>query len=113
LRPDSNHRAWLYKIAGNCAWTQLRRLKHRRDEALSLRAHAANSRAMDHSHSPGEPSLAKLIARLPMKQRACVTLRYFQELDYAEIAAMMHCTEASARANVYQAIRHLRRALEE
>ena len=31
LRPNSNHRAWLYKIATNCAYTKLRQMKSRRD----------------------------------------------------------------------------------
>src|SRR5438093_6673688 len=30
LRPNSNHRAWLYKIATNCAYTKLRQMKSRR-----------------------------------------------------------------------------------
>ena len=36
LRPNSNHRAWLYKIATHCAYTQLRRMKHRRDKLFIL-----------------------------------------------------------------------------
>src|SRR6266481_274586 len=46
LRPNSNHRAWLYKIATHCAYTQLRRMKHRRDKLSSLK------------HSPTEPATA-------------------------------------------------------
>jgi DNA-directed RNA polymerase specialized sigma24 family protein len=42
-----------------------------------------------------------------------VTLRYLHDLDYAEIAAILQCSEQSARANVYQALRRLRRALED
>jgi RNA polymerase sigma-70 factor (ECF subfamily) len=50
---------------------------------------------------------------LPAKQRACLTLRYLEDLDYGEIAEIVGCTGTSARANVYQAIRRLRRALKE
>jgi RNA polymerase sigma factor (sigma-70 family) len=49
---------------------------------------------------------------LPMKQKTCVTLRYLQDLDYSEIAKILGCSQESARANVYQAVRHLRAALE-
>jgi DNA-directed RNA polymerase specialized sigma24 family protein len=41
-----------------------------------------------------------------------VTLRYLQDLDYPEIAQILGCSYESARANVYQAIRRLRLALE-
>jgi DNA-directed RNA polymerase specialized sigma24 family protein len=40
-------------------------------------------------------------------------MRYLQDLDYAEISLILDCTEESARANVYQAIRRLRAVLEE
>jgi RNA polymerase sigma-70 factor (ECF subfamily) len=113
LRQDSNHRAWLYKIATNCALTQLRRLKRRQDEARSLRDHATCSNSGDHS-TLGKPALLpRLLGELPMKQKACITLRYFQDLDYTDIARVLNCSEESARANVYQAIRRLRGALEE
>ena len=38
LRPNSNYRAWLYKIATHCAYSQLRRMKHRRDKLSLLKA---------------------------------------------------------------------------
>ena len=37
LRPNSNYRAWLYKIATHCAYTQWRRMKHRRDKLSFLK----------------------------------------------------------------------------
>jgi RNA polymerase sigma-70 factor (ECF subfamily) len=112
LRPDSNPRAWLYKIATNCAITNLRRVKKWRDKALNLEHSTVKS-----SFASGSPNmgtqLRKLIGDLPAKQRACVTLRYLQDLDYAEIAQALDCSQESARANVYQAIQRLRAALKE
>jgi RNA polymerase sigma factor (sigma-70 family) len=60
-----------------------------------------------------EQKVRALVNGLPVKQKACVTLRYLQDLDYPEIAQILSCSQESARANVYQAIRHLRLALEE
>lgn len=113
LRRDSNYRAWLYKIATNCAWTHLRRLKRRREETHALTEHAERASSTAHPVlSCSRSRLSTLLHGLPAKQRACVTLRYYQDLDYAEIAAILHCTEESARANVYHAIRRLRTAFE-
>jgi RNA polymerase sigma-70 factor (ECF subfamily) len=112
LRPDSNTRAWLYKIATNCAFTRLRRVRKWRDKALNL-----EHSTMISSFSTGSPNMAeqltKLVGDLPAKQRACVTLRYLQDLEYSEIAQALDCSQESARANVYQAIQRLRAALKE
>ena len=37
-----------------------------------------------------------LCATLPDKQRAAVVLRFYEELSYAEIGALLHCAEATA-----------------
>ena len=112
LRPDSNPRAWLYKIATNCAFTKLRRVKKWREKASEL-----GNRAIQSSDSPGRAPMAarlrSLVGDLPAKQRTCVTLRYLQDLDYAEIAQTLNCSEESARANVYQGIQRLRAKFKE
>lgn len=110
LRPNSQHRAWLYKIATNCAYTKLRR------ERLS----AVQDLPPELLSEPESPSLSDgregkvraLVERLPAKQRICVTLRYLHDLDYPEIARIAGCSQESARANVSQAIRRLRLMLE-
>lgn len=112
LRRDSNYRAWLYKIATRCAWTHLRQLKRREDATLAFSREAVANFDAHRVGSCKSARLSFLLSELPPKQRACVTLRYFHDLDYAEIAAIVRCTEESARANVYQAIRRLRMALE-
>lgn len=116
LRPDSNHRAWLYKIATNCAYTRLKQMKHRLDRLSSLQEAATEPGAASDTsiaRKDMEQRVRALVNTLPAKQKACVTLRYLQELDYPEIAQILGCSQDSARANVYQAIRRLRLSLEE
>ena len=115
LRPDSNPRAWLYKIATHCAYNQFRRMKLRRDKLSSLKHSAAELETVSEGSSlrkDMEQRVRTLVNELPAKQKSCVTLRYLQDLDYPEIAQILSCSQESARANVYQAIRHLRLALE-
>ena len=115
LRPNSNYRAWLYKIATHCAYTQWRRMKHRRDKLSFLKDSPTEpATASDDSslRKDIEQRVRVLVNGLPVKQKACVTLRYLQDLDYPEIAQILSCSQESARANVYQAIRQLRLALE-
>jgi RNA polymerase sigma-70 factor (ECF subfamily) len=115
LRPNSNHRAWLYRIATNCAYSQLRRMKHRRDKLSSLKHTSPQHETATEVSSlqkQMEQTVRALVNGLPTKQRACVMLRYLQDLDYPEIAQILSCSQESARANVYQAIHRLRIALE-
>ncbi len=111
LRPNSNHRAWLYKIATNSAYTFLKR----------QRIHAPLKEYPDNNQSPHQQlvhketmaSVHEAIAELPMKQQAALVLRYLHELSYTDIAEALDCSEDSARANVYQAMRRLRHDLQE
>ena len=49
---------------------------------------------------------------LPERQRAAVVLRFYEDLDYAEIAATLDCAEATARSHVHRALAALRVELE-
>ena len=52
-----------------------------------------------------------VLARLPLKQRLAFTLRKLHDLDYPAIAESLGCSPESARANVFQALRKIRHAL--
>jgi RNA polymerase sigma-70 factor (ECF subfamily) len=111
LRPDSNHRAWLYKIATNRAFTKLRRAKLQR-EKISMLKRSPGDENLSTSEIDGA-NVRAAVERLTPKQKACVSLRYFNDLDYAEIAAIVGCSAMSARANVSQALRQLGKILKE
>ena len=111
LAPDSNVRAWLYKIATR---TALNAVKQRRRGAnrsvdIDLDTLPSDSTILDRREQLR--AVARAVNDLPPKQRAALMLRQFQGLSYAEIAASLACSEAAARANVYQAIRRLREVL--
>ena len=114
LDGTANHRAWLYKIAGNTFLSDRR--KHGRTGPLADTAAAAIP-------SPANDEAARLDARdllaavdglvggLPNKQRLALIARKYHDLSYAEIAASLNCSEDAARANVHAALRKLREAL--
>jgi RNA polymerase sigma-70 factor (ECF subfamily) len=118
LRPDSNARAWLYKIATNCAYTALKRARRRAEHSDPLpdeedAAPADGAPLPDERASQGETLAAvrRQIAALPARQQAAVLMRYAQGLRYDEIAQALNCSPDSARAHVYQALRRLRQTL--
>lgn len=119
LRPGSNVRAWLYKIATNCTYSAMRR--EHRGGAAGLPLIDERDAQLDDADLPDAQfvigqtleSVRQAITELPPKQRAALVMRYVQELEYDEIATALGCSEDSARANVYQAIKRLRVALAE
>lgn len=54
----------------------------------------------------------RVCQRLPRQQRAAVVLRYYEDLEYGEIAAILDVTEATARSHVHRALANLRAELE-
>jgi RNA polymerase sigma-70 factor (ECF subfamily) len=114
----ANPAAWLYRIATNTART------HQRQRARLASRTAALDPALVADGDGSSPArlaeqrltleaLARAVDALPHQQRAALILRKYQALSYGEIAEALECTEAAARANVYQAVRRLRREMGE
>lgn len=53
-------------------------------------------------------ALMAALARLPERQRACVVLRYFEELDVRETAAALGCSEGTVKSQTSRALASLR-----
>ena len=110
LRPRSNHRAWLYRIATNAFLNACRAASRRREVALP--AELVGGRDQDHGARLDRAAAAarciRAITSLPPRQRAAFVQRALEGLAYAEIAAALGCSQSAARANVYQAARRLR-----
>ncbi len=52
--------------------------------------------------------LLERVGRLPARQRAAVVLRYYEELDDAEIASALGCSTSTVRSNIARALATLR-----
>jgi RNA polymerase sigma-70 factor (ECF subfamily) len=111
-------RPWLFRIVRNLAYNRLRSERLRQPAPLP---------AGDAWHEPalrddpkaegtllaGEESrrLELALERLPLQSRELVTLRFLEELSYAEIASLTGGSEVSARGKVFRAVRQLRSLL--
>lgn len=113
LDGDSNYRAWLYKIAGNTTLNHIRQRRTGQRALTTLSQTLTGVQDDDHLDRVGQSELLArvecAIQSLPTKQRIAFLQRKFVGLTYGEIAENLQCSEDSARAHVYQAVRKLRR----
>lgn len=115
LGPGANVRAWLFAIATNLARNHFRAEKRRRaaHAAVEVLGPVAALDGPEGTTGANElwRRLEATIRALPLKQRAAFVLRKLHDLDYDGIAWSLACSPESARANVFQALRKIRRSL--
>lgn len=110
VRAETNYRAWLYKIATNTVRSQWKRRKRGEAHTADLDPdwQADEMPVADRAEQKALlAAVTRAVEALPDQQRAALIMRKYQELSYAEIAAALECSEAAARANVYQAVKKL------
>jgi len=108
LQNTSNLRAWLYKIATNVAYTQRKRTSRYNSQITGLSEFPALATSDNLEIRDAFEAVMQAIEQLPHKQRISLILRNYQGCDYQEIAEALDCSPASARSNVYQALKKLR-----
>ena len=105
LRDDSNLRGWLFTIAHRKT-LDLHRSRARAAVPVGAVPEGAGAPAPD---DPADDSLWVRVRALPPKQRTAVVHRFVGDLPYAEIAAVLDCSEEAARQNVQHGLRALRK----
>ena len=98
-----NLRAWVLTIARRAA-IDAARARHRRPEPAA----DPEPPAVDGTPELGDPSLWRAVRGLPPRQRAAVTLRYVNDLSYAEAGRIIGCSEEAARRSAFEGLRRLR-----
>ncbi len=108
LDGSANHRAWLYRIAGNTARTRLR--ARLRTGVLLLEDLPASDPPVEQQalNQIQLDEVRNAIEALPYKQRESMILKNYQHLSYEEIGIILDITVDGARANVYQGMKKLR-----
>ena len=114
--PGRSFTAWLYRVSANHCWDLLRRRRVRQD----LETEDSDVLPLEHP-DPGQ--LEQLIARqsneqmraalakLPERARMALVLRYYADMDYAEIAESLGVRRAFVGVVLLRARHHLREAL--
>ena len=94
---------WILKIASRKAIDH-----HRSAGRRAIPTDALPERAVRDDDPVTDDPLWAAVRELPPRQRVAVVHRHVLDRSYEDIAALMECTEATARANVYQGTKRLR-----
>src|SRR5579884_2712089 len=105
-QPDKPFAAWMYQIARNA---QNDAMQKRRFEVELGHADVSGAHGMDEKLKREQEIelLRRAMARLPIDKRELLVLSRFQNLKYAEIAAILGCEVGAVKVRVYRAVRAL------
>jgi RNA polymerase sigma-70 factor (ECF subfamily) len=97
---------YLRRIAVNLANDRFRRA------ALDLRVRlATRPTELDHPDIGLAHEVWEAVRRLPLRQRACVVLRYYEDMTERDIAAALRCSPGTVKSATSRAMGRLRKEL--
>ncbi|HMD41664.1 MAG TPA: sigma-70 family RNA polymerase sigma factor [Candidatus Acidoferrum sp.] len=122
--PSAKFTTWLFRIATNLALNSIRDNRYQKledsiDSPARIDSEDGDDRPLDvaEQHPNIEQHLVEdvrvkmirhAIDKLPEKQRAAVLLHKYEELDYAEIAKILNCSESALKSLLFRAYEALR-----
>ena len=119
--PTAKFTTWLFRIASHVALNHIRDGKHERNQesldgesAEGIARQVASRAPTVEQEMVREVQLAEVrrtVELLPAKQRAAVLMHKYQEMDYAQIAAALECSESAVKSLLFRAYETLRAKL--
>lgn len=109
FRGDSKLSTWLFRIAVNEALDFLRRQKVmpvvESEDLQSVARHLMADDFFDGDEA--QAMLQAAIAKLPAVQRTVFCLRYYDEMKYSEMSAMLGTSEGALKASYHLAVKKI------
>ena len=115
---------WLYRIAINQCYDELRRTRRRRvhtftelslieaDSIEKLMNRNNSQPASDEDSKEMHALLRKMLDQLPAPQRTAILLRDIESIAYDQMAQILQCSEQAARLKVFRARARLKELME-
>ncbi len=110
LREIDAFPAWLYRIARNKVYQQLRKKRNvsRLDENIAVEDHAEE----DAFSGEDAAKIHKCLKELPPEYREVLMLRFLEQMSYQQISQVLNCKLGTVRSRLYYAKLTLKKELE-
>lgn len=102
---------YLYRIALSANSRAWRNRIGRDGQAPPASAGYGGESGQEAEQAELQQAVRRAIASLPVRQARAVVMRYLEQQDYPALAAVLGCTEATARSHVSKAVARLRSRL--
>lgn len=121
-RPEGKFSTWLWRMALNLCYDELRRQQRRAESSLDeaadetlarLETYAAPEPAPDGALADRERDerVRKALMRLPDRYRAVLTLRHYEGLKFCEISQVLGIPEGTVKSRMAEALTKLGKLL--
>lgn len=110
FRRADNPDAYLRRVLVNVLTDERRRILRRRERPV---AEVPDRPGAESGQAGVDDELQQALRELPPKMRAAVVFRYFHELDVAQTADALGCSEGTVKSQTARALDKLRAALEQ
>ena len=111
-RTEQDFGNWVYAIAANQANAYIRKTSRRKKLLAEAAASMSDCQSADDASEPDWPSLYAAILKLKPKHQTIVTLRFFENLPYEQIAQILNVKDATLRVTVHRILEKLRSYLQ-
>lgn len=124
-RPRAKFSTWVYKIATNLCYNELRRRRQLPTVPLDDCIAEGFEKGSDIPSDPNQCPLRRVenrdlyekvlnaMRRLPVDQRTVFSLRFYQELPYDQIAEILNCPLGTVKSRMHNAVRKLQNLLKD
>jgi RNA polymerase sigma-70 factor (ECF subfamily) len=116
LRTPEAFRVWLYRVAHDKAIDQIRGDRRHYDavgESIDDSTVAASDHAEGIERIENAELIHRLLNRLTPAHREIVTLRFLEQMQLDDIAAVVGCSIGTVKSRLHYALRRLQKGIEE
>ena len=109
-RTQADFRNWLYRIAANQANSHIRKTSRRKQlfEKAARMMQIGKTGSNDHPLGLDWPALYAAILKLKPKHQTIIVLRFFENLEFEQIAKIVKARPSTVRVRLHRILRKLR-----